>query len=77
MFYKEETGDEINKPLAIGGGTYAKESKNSLAFGPTFPGRDFFIHQDDEYFFISDFENIIGIYAHAIDALGKALRENK
>lgn len=75
--YKEETGDEINKPLAIGGGTYAKESKNSLAFGPTFPGRDFFIHQDDEYFFISDFENIIGIYAHAIDALGKALRENK
>lgn len=25
--YKEETGDEINKPLAIGGGTYAKKVK--------------------------------------------------
>lgn len=72
--YQEETGDLKSQPLAIGGGTYARESKNSVAFGPTFIGRDYRIHQDDEFIYISDFNNLIGIYAHAIDALGQLVK---
>ena len=35
--YQEETNEEP-KLLAIGGGTYAKELRNIVAFGPIFPG---------------------------------------
>lgn len=73
--YQQETGDMKAAPLAIGGGTYARESKNSVAFGPTFSGRDYRIHQDDEFINISDFNNLIGIYAHAIDALGALIKK--
>lgn len=76
--YREETGDMDSKPLAIGGGTYAKEAKNTVAFGGEFPGRDFFMHGDNEWFSLSDFKALIGIYAHCLDALGKlAIRDRK
>jgi succinyl-diaminopimelate desuccinylase len=35
---REETGDIESKPLAIGGGTYAKDADNVIAFGLIFPG---------------------------------------
>ncbi|KAG4106020.1 dipeptidase [Neocallimastix lanati (nom. inval.)] len=34
---REETGDIESKPLAIGGGTYAKDADNVIAFGLIFP----------------------------------------
>ena len=75
--YQEETGDYESKPLAIGGGTYARESKNSVAFGAAFPGRNYRMHGDDEYFPVSDFIDNIQIYAHALDKLSIYLRGKK
>ncbi len=73
--YREETGDLKSKPLALGGGTYAKESRNTVAFGGCFPGRDFGMHEDNEWFLVSDFYKNIGIYAHAIYALGQLAKK--
>ena len=36
--YVDVTGDTENKPMVIGGGTYAKSLKNIIAFGPEMPG---------------------------------------
>ncbi len=71
--YQKETGDLKSQPLAIGGGTYARESKNSVAFGAAFAKRDYRMHGDDEYFPLSDFYANMQIYAHAIDKLGEYL----
>ena len=68
--YVEETGDTVHKPMAIGGGTYAKEAKNTIAFGSCFPGKVDHIHEIDEKIDLEDFFNSIPIYAHAIYALG-------
>lgn len=46
--YTEETGD-VQEPIAIGGGTYAKAFNNMVAFGPIFPGDPDVIHQPNEY----------------------------
>jgi len=73
--YIEETGDKEAVPLAIGGGTYARESKNSVAFGSQFPNRDYRMHGDDEFFPLSDFYDTMQIYAHAIDKISEYLRK--
>lgn len=68
--YQEETGDKKNLPMAIGGGTYAKESKNTVAFGSHFPGREDHIHDCNEKIHIEDLTSSISIYAKAIYHLG-------
>ncbi|XCP83783.1 dipeptidase PepV [Roseburia hominis] len=45
--YEAETQD-CREPIAIGGGTYAKEFPNMVAFGPAFPGEEDVIHQPNE-----------------------------
>lgn len=45
--YEAQTGDK-REPIAIGGGTYAKEFPNMVAFGPVFPGEPDVIHQPNE-----------------------------
>lgn len=67
--YKSETGDN-SKPLAIGGGTYAKEAKNTVAFGSHFKGKEDNIHASDEHIDLEDFYDSMPIYAHAIYELG-------
>lgn len=69
--YQKETGDYESKAMTIGGGTYAKESKNTLAFGSHFPNRDDRIHNSNETITINDLLDSMAIYAHAIDALGR------
>lgn len=69
--YVRETGDAVNKPMAIGGGTYAKEAKNTVAFGSHFPGKEDLIHSADEHIDMEDFLGSIPLYADAIDTLGK------
>ena len=54
--YTDVTGDTENKPLVIGGGTYAKSLKNIIAFGPEKPGVDYRIHGADEYTLVSEVE---------------------
>lgn len=68
--YKEQTGCEP-KLLAIGGGTYAKEMPNIVAFGPIFPGKPDLDHQVNEYIEIEDLIRNAKIYSHAIYELAK------
>ena len=68
--YSEATGVET-KPFSIGGGTYAKEMPNTVAFGPLFPGREELAHQADEYISIDDLVLNAKIYAEAIYRLAK------
>lgn len=69
--YRDETGDLLTPIMTIGGGTYAKESKNTIAFGSHFPNRDDRIHNSNETIHLKDLFDSMAIYAHAIDALGR------
>lgn len=73
--YREETGDLKNEPKAIGGGTYAKEANNIVAFGMEFPGWESNMHSPGEQVKKVDLFKSIGIYARAIAELGKKLEE--
>lgn len=71
--YQEETGDYKSEPKAIGGGTYAKEADNVIAYGMELPGWDSKMHSPGESVRKKDLFTSIGIYAHAIVELGKKL----
>lgn len=71
--YQQETGDMVSQPMAIGGGTYAKECPNTIAFGSAFVGSDDQIHSPDEHINLSDLIASMAIYAHAIVTLGTEL----
>ena len=72
--YQEETGDYKSEPLAIGGGTYAKEAKNVVAFGMQFPGWESNMHSPGESVRKEDLFKAMSIYARSIIALGDALK---
>ena len=73
--YQDETGDLKSQPKAIGGGTYAKEADNVVAFGAEFPGWNSKMHSVGEQAKKADLFKSISIYANAIVALGKKLEE--
>jgi succinyl-diaminopimelate desuccinylase len=58
--------------LAIGGGTYAKEMPNIVAFGPIFPGKPDLDHQPDECIEIEDLIKMTKIYANSIKELAES-----
>lgn len=60
--------------IAIGGGTYAKELPNTVAFGPLFPGRPDLNHQADEYITLEELEELTQIFAQAMAALANIKR---
>lgn len=68
--YNEQTNNEAAL-ISIGGGTYAKEMPNILAFGPIFPGKPDLDHQPNEYIEIEDLALNCKIYANAIYELAK------
>lgn len=68
--YIDYANDKSAKPISLGGGTYAKEAKNTVAFGPTFPNENTHMHEPDEYMNIKNFYKCIAIYADAIYRLG-------
>lgn len=74
--YQDETGDFKSKPLAIGGGTYAKEADNVVAFGMQFPGWESNMHSPGESVKISDLYKGMSVFARAICYLGKKVNEN-
>ena len=67
--YTDVTGDTENKPMVIGGGTYAKSLKNIIAFGPEKPGIDYRIHSADEFILVSGVEEAVLVYMEAIKNL--------
>ena len=73
--YQDETGDLESKPLAIGGGTYAKETENVVAFGMQFPGWESNMHSPGESTKKEDLFKGMSVYARAIVDLGNILKK--
>jgi succinyl-diaminopimelate desuccinylase len=64
--YKEVTKDYESKPICSAGGTYAREFKNCVAFGPEMEGYgEIIIHQPNERIQIRAIEDIMKIYYKA------------
>ncbi len=63
--YEEITGEK-GKAMAIGGGTYAREMAEGVAFGALFPGDTEMAHQPDEYMDLERFFQNMRIFACAI-----------
>lgn len=68
--YQETTGVK-EKPIAIGGATYARAFPNCVSFGANLPGQKDMCHQSDEYVSIDNLNLANLIYARAVFALGK------
>ena len=68
--YNEVTGKNM-KPIAIGGGTYARALKCGVAFGPEEEGEENVIHQPNEYITFEKIEKCLKIYKLAIERLTK------
>ena len=64
--YIEVTGDTLNQPFTIGGGTYAREFRNVVAFGPEFQNSQNSIHMNDEFLSIDDIVTSAEIYVSAL-----------
>jgi succinyl-diaminopimelate desuccinylase len=64
--YQHHTGDMDSKPLVIGGGTYARATKNIVAFGGAFPGDEDRMHQKNERINLDKLVLMTKIYADAI-----------
>ena len=73
--YRDETEDNKTEPLAIGGGTYAKEANNVVAFGMQFPGWESNMHSPGEAVRKEDLFKGMSVYARAIVELGNVLKE--
>lgn len=63
--YKEHTGDD-RKPMAIGGGTYAKSFENCVAFGVMFPDQPSTMHAPDEFWSHKDIAMNFDILTDAV-----------
>ena len=68
--YEAQTGDK-REPIAIGGGTYAKEFPNMVAFGPVFPGEPDVIHQPNERVAVEQLIRAAQVTAAAMYELAK------
>ena len=69
--YKEITGDIDAEPVAIGGGTYAREVTNGVAFGALLSSQENNMHQKNEYLEINKIDTWLKIYVEAIYRLAK------
>jgi succinyl-diaminopimelate desuccinylase len=70
--YQEETQDYQTQPNTMGGGTYARATPRSIAFGAQFPaGTDGPAHESDERISIENLIRATKIYAHALYELAK------
>ena len=74
--YKEHTGDVECEPLVIGGGTYARAVKNTVAFGAVFPGEPELAHQKNEYISITNLVKCAKIFADVIFRLANGQMTN-
>ncbi len=71
--YRAVTGDETAKPIHTGGGTYARELPNAVAFGLSMPGKDNHAHRDDEHIEVADLALGKEIYRRALLELDERL----
>jgi len=66
--YNEVMGTQ-EKPISIGGGTYARALKFGVAFGPEFAGEVSTVHQADEFIELEKIDILSEIYYNAIKEL--------
>ena len=65
--YVEVTGDTVNKPETMGGGTYARGINNCVAFGGVFPdAEDCHMHDSNEFVVIDELLKQTEIYVLAL-----------
>ncbi len=64
--YVKVTGDTETPLMTLGGGTYAKEIDNTIAFGCAFPGKDYRIHNTNEWVPVEELLLQAEIYVEAI-----------
>ena len=64
--YQKHTGDTVTEPLIIGGGTYARQMDNAVAFGALYPGDEDRMHGADEYISVDRLVQTAKIYAETI-----------
>jgi succinyl-diaminopimelate desuccinylase len=69
--YKKHSGDTECEPIVIGGGTYARAVKNTVAYGAVFPGEPDLAHQKNEYIEIENLVTCAKIFADAIFELAE------
>lgn len=70
--YRDETSSDA-KPLAIGGGTYARRMPNIIAFGPIADPAHDVAHQAGEYFRLDDLTLCVRIYERAFRKLDEII----
>lgn len=68
--YNRITGSN-ERPIAIGGGTYARALKCGCGFGPEFAGEEVTIHQANEYISLETIKKLSEIYYAALREIGK------
>jgi len=68
--YRLETLDKRSKPITMGGGTYAKEAANTVAFGAAFPEENPHMHEANECIILNNFYLSMAIFARAVHMLG-------
>ncbi len=68
--FKNKTGLDV-KPIAIGGGTYARAFENCISYGANMPGDPDLCHQVNEYIKLDVLNLSAKIYANAIYELAK------
>ncbi|MBR5228982.1 MAG: dipeptidase PepV [Firmicutes bacterium] len=64
--YRKHSGDTETEPLVIGGGTYARQMANAIAFGALYPGDPDLMHQKNECITIESLVQTTKIYAETI-----------
>lgn len=64
--FHKDYEQKYRRPIAIGGGTYARHMPNIIAFGPQAPWNQDQCHQANESMFISDYEALEDILYDAI-----------
>ena len=74
--YNKITGKN-EKPVAIGGGTYARALQNGCAFGPELCGEETTIHQANEYVTFARIELMSDVYYNAIKAISTAEKKTR
>ena len=69
--YRAQTGDTQSRPLAIGGGTYARAFPIAVGFGCEFPDTPMRAHMPDENISLEELKTNTRIMADAILALAR------
>ena len=69
--FKEEYRGIYSQPGTMGGGTYARHIRNTVAFGPRAPWSEDMCHQANERMSLRDFEELVDTIKDAVLELGK------